>query len=362
MASLCKPASQTQTMQGLTLNGLIPAPKHRYKKQTQPSKSITHRSIYWTDELAISDSSTTLSPYYTALALGATVVCSAGALMQYAEAPPQTEKSISNKAIVTAEQSELSNAVNTPPIAASQTAASFSPRPGINATSCQDDNCQAQGSSEQSITQSQLQPTAEVQFQASTLHKLQSQQAILAHRSDDIAQRQAALVARSEKLTQQFANVTTRLGIHPEDAEQIASLLNTDSTYQANRLNLSGLKTAIAIEYSKPVVNNAQLDVLYSQYAQELEQLHDLAQDVLAQYLVEVSAGLSVPIWQDEEVYSLLRTLMDVAHFRQMQVIEHNVLAQMDAQLNQQRTKLTALVEENSSLMAMDRDQLDQFF
>ncbi|MEM9482158.1 MAG: hypothetical protein AAGA83_00545 [Cyanobacteria bacterium P01_F01_bin.116] len=360
MASLCKPASQTQTMQGLTLNGLIPAPKHRYKKQTQPSKSITHRSIYWTDELAISDSSTTLSPYYTALALGATVVCSAGALMQYAEVQqPQSEKSISDKTIFTAEQSELSNAVNTPPIAASQTAASFSPRPGINATSCQDDNCQAQGSSEQSITQSQLQPTAEVQFQASTLHKLQSQQAILAHRSDDIAQRQAALAARSETLNQQFANVTTRLGIHPEDAEQIASLLNTDSTYQANRLNLSGLKMAIAIEYSKPVVNNAQLDVLYSQYAQDLERLRDLAQDVLAQYLVEVSAGLSAPIWQDEEVYSLLRTLMDVAHFRQMQVIEHNVLAQMDAQLNQQRTKLTALVEENSSLMAIHRNGPD---
>lgn len=354
MASLCKPASQAQTMQGLTLDSLVLAPKHPYRKKTQRSKKAsTSRSIYWTDELAISDSSTTLSPYYTALALGATAVCSAGALMQYAELQHRSEKSISDQTIVSAQPSEPSTAVVTPPIAASQTAASFSARADNPPTPCQGSTCQSQTSGNQGTIQSQLQPlnTAEETFQAkSTLHKLQSQQAILTHRSDDIAQRQAELVARAEKLNQQFITVTTRLSVHPEDAEQIANLLNTNATYQANRLKLSGLKAAIAVEYSKPVVDNAQLNVLYSQYAQELEQLRHIAQDVLAQYIVEVSAGLSEPIWQDEEFYSLLRTLMDIAHFRQMHIIEHNVLAQMDAQLNQQRTELAALVEQNSSL------------
>lgn len=350
MASLCKPASQAQSHQGLTLEGLVRNPRHQYKRQPHQPKAIGSRSIYWADELAISNSSSNLSPYYTALALGATVVCSAGALIQHTDTDvwPQSEPLTSGKTIVELEPTEVDAAVVTPTITAAQTSASFSPRATNNATACQDGNCQGQAFIEQpSSVQSHALNTAQESLQ-STLHTLQTQQAILTHRKDDIAQRQATLATKSQKLSQQFARLTTQLGIHPEDAEQIANLLNLDTTYQVNRLRLNGLKEAIAIEYSQPTVDNAQLETLYNQYAQELEELRNIAQNVLAEYLVEVSAGLSTPIWQDQAYYSMLRELMDIAHLSQMQDIEHNTLAAMSEQLNQRRTELAVLVEKNT--------------
>lgn len=312
------------------LDGLVRSPQG----QKQPrAKRSTARSIYWTDELAISRTSTTLSPYYTAMALGATVVCSAGALMQHREPQHPLEGLPSDQTIVQSEQFALNFALNTevvtPAIAAAPTAASFSPRGNS------DRAVQAQYPAPQSDTDP-LKPQ-------DLVSQLQTQQAILVHRSTDLASLQTDLGARIEKSNQQLADLTARLAIHPQDAEHIANLLNLDTRYQVNRLNLSGLKAAIATQYSQPVAHNPQLESLYSQYAQELAQLRHIAQAVLADYLASVEVA-DAP-WQDEEYYKLLQALMDVAHARQMQIIEHNTLAAMDAQLTQQTTELTALLE-----------------
>ena len=336
-------------------DGSAVAPKKQDKQKKPRIKPGTLRSIYWIDNLATPRPSNP-SPYYTALALGATVVCSAGALMQHTETGlwQQSDSSPSNKAVAQSEQPESDTDVTTPPIATSQTPASFSSR----ATSCKDSTCQGLEFIDRRMSlQAQLQALrakrGQLQTKGSAAQHLQTQQAILASRSNDLAQLQAKLEERVQTSNQQFAHLTTRLAIHPDDAKQIANLLNTDTSYQINRLKLSALKDAIAIEYSKPVADNPQLELLYKQYAQELEQLRQIAQTVLANYIAQVSAEFPDPIWQDEKYYSLLQALIDVAHLRQMQIVEHNTLAAMNAQLHQQRTELATLLDKNNSARAL---------
>ncbi|NEQ53683.1 MAG: hypothetical protein F6K11_26715 [Leptolyngbya sp. SIO3F4] len=351
MSSLCKPASPTQPLQGIMLDGLVRSPKSQHKEKIQRGKQRTH-SIYWTDELAISEASSTLSPYYTALALGTTVVCSAGALMHYTTPGVwhQSDNQPSDQTVAQSKQSETATSVVTPPIATSQTAASFSPR--TDSTACSNGTCKGSKFANRRISlQAQLQALRaereQLQVQHSA-HQLQTQQAILSHRSDDLVNRQTALAQRTQKLNQQFDSLTHQLALHPKDVEQIENLLNEDTSYQVNRLRLSGLKDAIAIEYSKPVLDNPQLEVLYGQYAQELEQLRQIAQTVLADYITYVSAEFPNPLWHDDEYYSQLQKLMDVTHLRQMQIVEHNTLAQMQAQLNHQRKEVAVLLEKNN--------------
>ncbi|MBT9316108.1 GumC domain-containing protein [Leptothoe spongobia] len=345
MSSLCKPANQPQPLQGLMLNGLAVYPnKQQPKQKTQRGKRSTTRSIYWTNELAISESSSPPSQYHTALALGATMVCSAGALMQYTETGlwHQSHRLIPDKTISQSQKSEPATDVTTPPISDSQTTASFSSR--ADGSNCKNGTCQGLESIDrhsplQANSQALLSEMRQSQTESS-VYKLQTQQAILSHRSTDLAHLQKDLEARSQQSNQQFASLTTRLAIHPEDAKQIENLLNLDTSYQVYRLRLNSLKAAIAIEYSKPVVDNPQLELLYSQYAQELAQLRQIAQNILANYIANVSVEFPDTIWQDKEYYHLLQALMDVAHRRQVHIIEYNTLTVMRAQLNQRRTEI----------------------
>ncbi len=332
MSSLCKPADQTPLLQRLMLDGVIPSsniqyPNIQYKEKNQRRKLGKSRSVYWTDNLTISEPSSNLSHYYyTTLVIGATAVCSAGALMQHVKTGlwHQSDSLTSDKTVVQSEKSESVTTVVTPPIAASQTTASFSSR--VDHSSRVDQALKGE------------------QFQTAQVHQLRTHQAILAHRSADLANRQAELEENSKQLNQRVAHLTTYLDIHPDDVEQVANLLDTDTTYQINRLKLNNLKEAIALEYSKPVIDNPQLEVLYDQYTQELDQLRQIAQNVLANYITNVGDEF------DEKSYNLLQELIDLAHFRQIQVIQHNMLAQMDTQLSQQRTELAVLLSQNSSV------------
>lgn len=342
-------AHQPCSLQELMMDSVTVYPsQHPQRRQYSPSP----RSIYWTDKLAISRSSTVLPHYHTALALGATLVCSAGALIQHTEKSEvhSFDRLPSDKVIAQAQQVEPTVAVVTPPIATPQTAASFSPR--TDATHCTNGTCQGQASMDRHIplqaSYSQALPTERAPLQPQNAEQ-QTQQAILAHRKTDLAHLQADLEARAQQSNQEFANLTTHLAIHPEDAEQIAGLLNKDASYQLNRLRLSGLKDAIAVEYSKPIADNPHLELLYDQYAQELTQLSQIAQTVLAQYIANVSAEFPDPLWQDEEYYALLQELIDIAHRRQMQVIESNILAQMEEQLTPHRTEVATLRNQDSS-------------
>ncbi len=324
-----------------------------YPHRQAPGKSqrsqygTSQAPIYWTDKLAISRSSTALPHYHTALALGATLVCSAGALMQDTakDVLHPSDRLPSDKTMAQAKQTATAAAVITPPVATSPTAVSFSPRTG--AAHCANGSCQGLD------RQIQAPPSAREQLQPPQSAEQRTQEAILAHRRADLASLQADLEARTQQSNEQFASLTTHLAIHPEEAEQIANLLNQDANYQLNRLRLSGLKDAIAIEYSKPVANNPHLELLYDQYAEELAQLRQIAQNVLVNYIAHVSAEFPDPLWQDEQYYSSLQALIDVAHLRQMQVIEHNVLAQMDEQLTPHRTEIAALPNQNNSAKAL---------
>lgn len=353
MSSLRKPADQTPLLQKLMLDGVNVAPSIKYNKKTQRRKSGTSRSIYWTEKPAISKASSDQSHYYyTALAIGATVVCSAGALMQHTETGGQAQPSdsvTSDNTIVQSEQLAATTTVVTPPISTSQTVASFSSQSNTSATNCGDGTCAgSELIAHPTAPQTTLpaQPSTRDSLQTTgAVKELLTQDAILVHRSTDLANRQATLENRSQELEQQFVHLTNLLAIHPDDAEYIASLLEEDTIYQVNRLLLNGLKDAIAVEYSKPVVDNPQLELLYSQYTHKMEKLRQNAQDALAIYIAEVSVDLPEPVWEDEEYYALLQELIDTAHFRQMHVVEQNTLDVMVAQLNQQRTELAVLLK-----------------
>ena len=352
MASLCKPASQAQPLQEAMLDSLVLYPNNQPQEKHVSSEQRASYSIYQANELALPESSSSLPNYYTTLALGATVVCSAGALMQYTQTGlwHQSDRLMSEKTIVQSEQSEPATAVVTPPISASQTVATFSPRTDTTAD-CINGSCQGLELPDRSMTQrSKLQAlqVEKEQFQIkAALQKLQVQQAILAHRSDDLAHRHAESEMRAQQLNQQFATLSTRLALHPNDAEQIANLLYADVNYQRNRLKLNDLREAIAIEYSRPISDNPQLELLYKQYAREMEQLGQIAQNALANYIANISVEFSDPIWQDEQYYSQLQVLMDVAHLRQMQNIEQNTLTQMEIELSQQQMEVAILLKKN---------------
>lgn len=339
---------------------LVFYPDNHPQENSQRAEEVLASSIYWTDELAITGSSVnTLSRYHTALAFGATVACSAGALMQYTETGfwYQLDTPAPDNTVITLEKSEpAESTVVTPPVAVPETAAAFSPQPDVPpAAECNDSTCKGLAFIDQRLPelQAEVQTLRSEMEQFQTQHtaqNLQTHQSILAYRSSDVARRYAELDQRSQQLDQQVASLTAALAIHPDEAEQIASLLRTDTRYQTTLSQLLGLQGAIAFEYSNPELDNLQLEQLYDQYAEVADQLRTIAQDALGYYVANVSFESPDPLWQEDTYYGLLQELIDLAHFRQMHVVEQGTLARMDDNLTQRRTELTVLLRQYSVL------------
>ncbi|MEM9808149.1 MAG: hypothetical protein AAF959_23020 [Cyanobacteria bacterium P01_D01_bin.56] len=352
MSSLCNPANPTQSLQELMIDCLVDYPNNQQQENNSNTERPS-RSVYWADDLSPSGSSSTLSRYHTALAFGATVVCSAGAIMQHTETGFWHQpESIVPENTVRLEQSKADPTVVTPPIASPQTAASFS---AGAAADCKDETCKGLAFIDQRLPELQakvrsLRSEME-QFQANhTAQNLQTHRSILAYRGTDVARRHAELEVRSQQLTQQFSSLTAALAIHPDEAKQVANLLNTDSTYQTALQQLNELQNAISIEYSNPELDNPQLESLYGQYAEIANQLRQTAQNVITHYISTVSVESPDPLWQEDSYHGLFQELIDLAHLRQMLVVEKGTLAKIDEQLTQRRTELAVLLRQYAVL------------
>lgn len=322
--------------------------------QRQENKQETPKpgAAYWAEELSAPGSSASFSRYHTALAFGATVVCSAGAIMQHTETgfwqPP--DASVSENTI-TLEQSDTDAQVLTPPIAGPQTSAAFSSVANGTDTSCKTSDCKGLAFIEQRLPEIQAQVRtlrAEMQqFQTQhTAQNLQTHRSVLSYRSSDVVRRQAELEVRSQQLNQQFASLASALALKPDEASSIANLLKTDAAYQASLQQLQALERSLAIEYSNPDLDNSQLEELYTEYAKGADQLRQIAQTVLARYVSAASVEFADPLWQEDSYQTLLQELMDLSHLRQMLVVEQSTLAQMDEQLTQRRTELAVLLKQ----------------
>ncbi|MBE9065717.1 hypothetical protein IQ260_03520 [Leptolyngbya cf. ectocarpi LEGE 11479] len=368
MTSLCNPAKSTQPLQDLMIDCLVDYPNNQCQENKKDTHNGSSNSAYWAQDLSVSGSSSAFSRYHTALAFGATVVCSAGALMQHTETgfwhSPNTGVSVSENTI-SLERSDSADQVLTPPIAGPQTSASFSlVADGTNKSSvadgtnsdgtdsnCKDSDCKGLAFIEQRLPEIQEQVRtlrAEMQqFQTQhTAQNLQTHRSVLSYRSSDVVRRQAELEVRSQQLTQQFTSLTSALALQPDEAHYIANLLKTDTTYQASLQQLQALERNLAVEYSNPDLDNSQLEGLYSEYAQGAEQLRQIAQTVLVKYISAASVESPDPLWQEDSYQTLLQELMDLSHLRQMLVVEQNTLAQMEEQLTQRRTELAVLLKQ----------------
>lgn len=331
---------------------LVDYPKNQHQENSKNAENVTSRAIYWTDDLSISGSLSPFSRYHTALAFGATVVCSAGAIMQQTETGfwhQDTAMVPATETTINVEQADADERVSTPPIAGPQARVTFSS--AADSSDCKDGNCKGLAFIDQRLPQIQEQVRtlrAEMQqFQAQhTAQNLQTHRSILSHRSTDVARRQAELESRSQQLTQQFASLTSALALQPDEANHIANLLNTDTTYQNSLQQLQALERNIAVEYSNPDLDNSQLEALYTEYAQAADQLRQIAQAILADYISVASVESPDPLWQEDSYLALLQELIDLSHLRQMLAIERDTLAQMDEQLTQRRTELAVLLKQ----------------
>ena len=359
MTSLCKPVKQAQPLQELMIECLVDYPSSQHQENNQIAGSPKSGSVYWTDDLSVAGTFSSFSRYHTALVFGATIVCSAGAIMQHTETglwEQSTSVPSSEKNIVQLERTELDADVIAPPIAGPQTNASFSSAVGAAddgevADTCRDSTCKGLSFIEQRLPD--LQEQVRVlrvemeQFQKQhTAQNLETHRSVLSYRSADVVRRRADLEARSQQLTQQFASLTSALALQTDESRQIANLLNTDSDYQASLQQLQALEYKIAVEYSNPDLDGTQLEILYTEYAQIADQLRQTAQVVLFDYISAISIESPDPLWQEDSHTALLQELMDLAHLQQMLTIEQNTLAQIDEQLTQRRRELAVLLKQ----------------
>ena len=334
----------------------------------QDGLESTQTDTYWTDGLSIAAPSSAIGWYHSALAVGATLVCSAGALMQYTETGLWSQmEAVPPRPIDTnsTEQAEANDAdaVSIPPIASSQNqpAVAFSessktpfrttPFTTAASSSCDDSTCKGLTFIEQRLPeiQSQIRELrAEMQqFQTQhTAQNLQTHRSILAHRSTDVARRQAELEVRSQQLDQQFASLTAALALHPEEANAIANVLQTDTSYQTNLQYLKTLEQHIAVEYSNPALDNNHLIILYTDYSEAAQQLRQIAQAALADYVATESLKSPDPLWQEGSYQVLLQELIDLSHLRQMLIVEQSTFHQIDARLAERRNELAVLLKQ----------------
>ncbi|MEM9978705.1 MAG: hypothetical protein AAF808_13855 [Cyanobacteria bacterium P01_D01_bin.2] len=306
---------------------------------------------YWTSDLSVSGSSS-LWWYHSALAVGATVVCSAGAIMQYTEAGlwSQGETVTPNPAHAKqSDQTEAASQVATPPVVNSQERPVFSS--SAKTDTCKDGTCKGIAFIEQRLPEIQGEirelRTEMQQFQKRhTAQNLQTHRSILVYRSTDVARKQAELEVRSQQLDQQLSSLTSALTLQPAEVSQIANLLQADNAYQELLQQLHALESDIAIEYSNPDLNSERFNTLYAEYSQTANELRQIAQAVLADYVAAVSLESPDPLWQEDSYHALLQELMDLSHLRQMLAVEENTLAQMDSHLTVRRTELASLLKQ----------------
>ncbi|MBT9314724.1 GumC domain-containing protein [Leptothoe spongobia] len=359
MTSSYKIADSIQSWQWLLADPQDDQPLYQHQEDYRSPQTLASKLGYWTDDLSIPSQSSTAWQYHTALALGATVVCSAGALMQYTEAGfwGQTDTTASNTTDTITKQAESDGEtkVSTPPIVTpqAQTNAAFSS--ADRDSTCKDSTCKGLEFIDQQLPDLQdqvRQLRTEMQlFQSKhTTQNLQKHRTVLAYRSSDLSRRQAELTVRSQQLEQKFSNVTSVLALESDEVSHITGLLQADADYQGYLQQLQILENDIANEFSNPEINTTQLGELYAVYYQIESQLRQIAQNALASYMYVASQESSDPIWQEVSYQAPLQELVDLSHQHQMLVMEQSTLNQIEAKLTERRTELASLLRQYATM------------
>ncbi len=338
-----------------------------YQRQDQDidSENIASDNDYWVDDLSVSTAYSSPWPYHTALAIGATVVCSAGAIMQHTETGlwyqlDDTDTNSTNRTTVNQADAEEAEAeVSTPPIANPQATSSVAFSAGSDST-CQESTCKGLEFIDQKVPQLQdqvRQLRADMQlFQAKhTTQNLQTHRTVLSYRSSDLANRQAELLVRSQQLDQNISDVTSILALQPDEVGFVTDLLTADAQYQSQLQQLRTLENDIAIEFSSPDLDNTQLGELYAIYYQIENQLRYTAQTVLVDYIDAVSVESPDPLWQEVTYTDTLQELMDLSHQQQMVAMEQQTLNHIATKLTERRTELASLLRQYAAM----QQQLD---
>lgn len=354
MTSFCNTGNSIRAWQRLATDCL--GDQTLYQRQEQESEHKTSEDTYWADDLSVPSSHSSPWQYHTALALGATVVCSAGAIMQHTEAglwyqPDSTDTAADSTATVKREAAETQ--VATPPIVTPQATSGVAFSAGSD--TCKDSTCKGLEFIDQQVPQLQdqvRQLRAEMQlFQAKhTTQNLQTHRTVLAYRSSDLANRQAELLVRSQQLNQQVSDVSSILALQPDEVGYVASLLQADAGYQNQLQQLQILENDIAIEFSNPDLDNTQLGELYAAYYQIENQLRHTAQVILANYIDAISLESPDPLWQEATYTASLQELMDLSHQQQMLVMEQQTLNQIATKLTERRTELASLLRQYAAM------------
>lgn len=356
MTSFCNATNSIRAWQRLAAEGLGEQTLYQRKDDHSDSHITESDSVYWADDLSVPTPHSSPWQYHTALAIGATVVCSAGAIMQYTETGlwhQADDIEPGSTARVESDQTKTDAQVSTPPIVSPQTSAgvSFSISADNSDSTCKDSTCKGLEFIDQQVPQIQdqvRQLRAEMQqFQAKyTTQNLQTHRTVLAYRSSDLAHRQAELKVRSQKLHQDIANVVSVLALQPDEVSYFTELLKTDTQYQNQLQQLQTLEQDIAIEFSTPDLDDTQLKELYSSYTQIENQLRYTAQAVLADYIYAANLESADPLWQESTYGDALQELMDLSHQQQMLVMEQRTLSQIEAKLTERRTELASLLRQ----------------
>ncbi|ESA34070.1 capsular exopolysaccharide biosynthesis protein [Leptolyngbya sp. Heron Island J] len=360
MTSFCNVTKSIQAWPRLAADCLGDQTLYQRQDNNLDSDTIESDNVYWADELdGLSVPTPHTSPwqYHTALAIGATVVCSAGAIMQYTETglwqPEETGPASGNTVSVNPAKSETDAQVSTPPIASPQAAASvsFSANAQNSGNTCKDSTCKGLEFIEQQVPQIQdqvRQLRAEMQlFQSKhTTQNLQTHRTVLAYRSGDLANRQAELVVRSQELNQKVVSVTSLLALQPDEASYFTNLLQADTQYQNQLQQLQAIEADIRVEFSNPDLDNTHLGELYATYYQIENQLRYTAQMVLADYIYTASLESADPLWQEPTYQTSLQDLMDLSHQQKMVAMEQRTLNQIEAKLTERRTELASLLRQ----------------
>lgn len=360
MTSFCNITDSVHPWRRLVADCLRDQTIYQRQDDELNAETAESRNVYWTDDLSISRPPSSSWQYHAALAVGATVVCSAGALMQYAETGlwPQADNaapgSDSSANIKQAEADTDAAQVSTPPVAMSQASSDVSFSSNIDDT-CKDSTCKGITFIDQQVPQIQEQVRqlrTEMQlFQAKhTTQNLQTHRTVLAYRSSDLASRQAELMVRSQQLNQKFSNVTSVLALQPDEVGHITNLLQTDAAYQQQLQQLQVLENDIAVEFSNPDLDNTHLGELYAVYYQIENQLRHTAQAVLADYVYAASLESPDPFWQEVSYQAPLQELIDLSHQHQMLKIEQQTLNQIATKLTERRTELASLLRQYATM------------
>lgn len=360
MTSSCKPVDSTQSWQWLLADSQDDNALYQHSEDCSEPKSLASQLGYWTDDLAISSQSPAFWQYQTALALGATVVCSAGALMQYADAgfweqTDTTSPNATNAVDKRTTQSVSDAKVATPPIVTPQVRSNAAFSSAERDNTCTDSTCKGLEFIDQQLPEIQEQVrqlrTEMQSFQEKhTPQNLQTHRTVLAYRSSDLSRKQAELVVRSQQLEQKVDNVTAILALQPDEVSHIASLIHTDVAYQGHLQQLRTLENDIANEFSNPEINTTQLGELYAVYYRLESELRQMAQNALADYMYVASQESSDPIWQEAGYHAPLQELIDLSHQHQMLVMEQSTLNHVEAKLTERRTELASLLRQYATM------------